>query len=454
MSKPSNATHPTERVWRFFVSIKVTIVLLVLWGLGSVAGTLIPQNAEAWRYVQAYGPETANWLSKLGFFDVYHSTWYSLILLLLILAIVACSLNTLSAKIALAVTQPKTRRVSGTSKHHITRDIPCDDPPTALQALKREMEKDYKNVHVDDSPQEVRLYAHKQAFAHFMVYAVHLGLVIIVLGGVISALFGFEGVMEIPEGESRDVVFKRNESGHAPAALPFALRLDRFELQRFDTGAPKDYVSELTVLDGGQAVKSKRIEVNTPLNVGDYNFYQSSYIEQAALLVTERATGRTAQAVLQPFERRFLADLDLWVRLDTFRVDSQGMSAAVTLARPDGSVQQVTLLPDLEKNRVLQADQPLTVAFAKDRPAYTTGLMVVRDPGALWIWVGSFLMVLGLYLTFYTSHRRLAVQSGGAGVILRGWCQRNPQAFSREIDALIRRAGLPTGDHGAKDSNA
>ena len=42
-------------------------------------------------------------------------------------------------------------------------------------------------------------------------------------------------------------------------------------------GAPKDFKSNLTVIDEGREVRSKVIEVNDPLHHGGYHFYQHSY---------------------------------------------------------------------------------------------------------------------------------------------------------------------------------
>lgn len=43
---------------------------------------------------------------------------------------------------------------------------------------------------------------------------------------------------------------------------------------------PKDYKSELVVMEEGQAVAEKTIEVNDPLHYGGFHFYQSSYDKQ------------------------------------------------------------------------------------------------------------------------------------------------------------------------------
>ncbi len=46
-------------------------------------------------------------------------------------------------------------------------------------------------------------------------------------------------------------------------------------------GQISDYKSDLVILEEGQVVKSKTIEVNHPLHYGGYHFYQSSYDDKA-----------------------------------------------------------------------------------------------------------------------------------------------------------------------------
>jgi cytochrome c biogenesis protein ResB len=44
---------------------------------------------------------------------------------------------------------------------------------------------------------------------------------------------------------------------------------------------PKDYFSDLAVLEGEEVAARKTIEVNHPLHWGGYHFYQAGYDEQA-----------------------------------------------------------------------------------------------------------------------------------------------------------------------------
>ena len=83
-------------IWKFFISVKLTVVLLLTLAATSIIGTLIPQNANPEAYFHAYGPFLYRLFDLLNIFDIYHSWWFQLLLLLLTCNIIACSVERLS----------------------------------------------------------------------------------------------------------------------------------------------------------------------------------------------------------------------------------------------------------------------------------------------------------------------------------------------------------------------
>ena len=75
----------------FFDLLKLTIFLLILLAILSIIGTLITQNATSGEYIQRYGANLYEVLDFFGLFDMYHSWWFSAILLLLVTNLIACS---------------------------------------------------------------------------------------------------------------------------------------------------------------------------------------------------------------------------------------------------------------------------------------------------------------------------------------------------------------------------
>ena len=97
MSKRAGNDGPLDSIWRFFVSVRLTIVLLLTLAATSIIGTLIPQNEAPQAYLQAFGASLYRFFDLLGFLDLYHSWWYQALMLLLALNILVCSIDRLSA---------------------------------------------------------------------------------------------------------------------------------------------------------------------------------------------------------------------------------------------------------------------------------------------------------------------------------------------------------------------
>ena len=80
-------------LYDLFRSLKLTISLLILLAILSIIGTMITQNATRAEYIQRYGIRLYEVLNFFNLFDMYHSWWFSAILLLLVINLITCSLH-------------------------------------------------------------------------------------------------------------------------------------------------------------------------------------------------------------------------------------------------------------------------------------------------------------------------------------------------------------------------
>jgi cytochrome c-type biogenesis protein CcsB len=116
-------------------------------------------------------------------------------------------------------------------------------------------------------------------------YALTHGSMLLILAGALATeLRKVEGQLQIWEGEESSAVVGLVERGTSAeprtvATLPFAVRLDAFEVGYYEgTRRPAQYRSQVVVRDGGRETKAL-IEMNRPLRYGGYTFFQSSYQE-------------------------------------------------------------------------------------------------------------------------------------------------------------------------------
>jgi len=91
---------------------------------------------------------------------------------------------------------------------------------------------------------------------------------------LIGSIFGFDGYVNIPAGESAQQIRLRNKP--QMMQLDFTIRCDDYDESYYETGAPKEFRSSLTILEQGREVLKKDIIVNDPLRYKGISIYQSS----------------------------------------------------------------------------------------------------------------------------------------------------------------------------------
>ena len=112
------------------------------------------------------------------------------------------------------------------------------------------------------------------------VCVLHLSILLILLGALLTMLTGQHGRMMLEPGKPIQTFYEGNATENHPVELPFTLTLDRFEIETYEgSSRPKDYVSYLQLTDGGQQ-KDVVISMNHILKHRHYRFYQSDYDEQ------------------------------------------------------------------------------------------------------------------------------------------------------------------------------
>jgi len=103
--------------------------------------------------------------------------------------------------------------------------------------------------------------------------------------------------------------------------------------------------------------------------------------------------------------------------------------------------------------QVVDQGKPTTIAgltYTFERTRQFTGLIVAHDPGAPFVWMGSTLLVLGLFMVFFFPHRRVWVRirktSRGSEVLCASTMKRDvafkPQFLQLVTD--IQLAGAPS----------
>ncbi len=126
------------------------------------------------------------------------------------------------------------------------------------------------------------------------VPVLHAGILVIVLGGIWSAVQGFGAHLELSEGESYSGAQEKlavDRGKGLPSGLGFTLRLDELEVQVSDSGHLRELWARLSYQTEGGRTGSSITEANRPLKLGIYELSPNNTGGYAAVFERLRSDG-------------------------------------------------------------------------------------------------------------------------------------------------------------------
>lgn len=470
--RDSRFSFSGKRLWRTFSSLKLAVILIIALAVASVLGTLLPQlpsgtaadpKALAQWLTAArdkYGPLASLYWS-LGLFDVFHAPWFLLLLAALTLNTIVCTINRFKA-VWRAVTQVKVHmpdvffeRVPDRATLIAPSPLASACDQEAIAGVRAVLARRRYRVLAQSEGETTYLYADRNRLARFGTLITHISLILILGGALWGGAFGWR---------EDEVVLKPGQAQELGHGLPFQVRCDKFEIQRYPNGMPRDYRGHLVVLEGGREVLRKRVRVNEPLDYRGVSLYLASYgpavrahvtdaSGQPLALQTTSSGGSSTEAILT-----FTGEGDEAYVL----VPSRGLALRVTY--------QPRATPGLEGSPLFvqgfygSQAQPLFAGLVPQGELWTWGdlrfefipdhytvFMAVHDPGFAPLITAGFLMLVGLILSFYFPHYRVWARVTGEGEIrLAGLTDKHQEDFTRHFAALTEEMGKGLGNQGIR----
>jgi cytochrome c biogenesis protein len=460
MKKDKVSGNPFDGLWKFFASVKLTVFLLLTLAVTSVIGTVIPQNENPAAYLHEYGELFYRIFGFLNIFDMYHSWWFQFLIFSLTINIIVCSIERLSSTWKTLFTKNPSFDIAR-FRNASREEFPDNRTPEDLKSkFPPVLSKSFKYVRIEDTEKGFVLFAEKGRWTRFGVYAVHLSVILLLIGGLIGSFFGFEGYANIPEGESVKSIMLRNTGKEQP--LDFEIECVDFSVSFYESGAPKEYLSKLVILENGKPVLTKAIIVNDPLRYRGINIFQSSYgttrPEKVELNFTERETGmiyRLKAAIGEEMdvpEGRGKFVLKEYTNAFNFRGHNLGEAFLGILTPSGGDPTELVIpvnFPSFDKMR--KDDFFISAEVSEKR--YYTGLQITKDPGVPVVYAGFIIMILGCFVAFFMSHQKICVEvvkkGGKSRVTVAGISNKNKtgmQVRTRKISKLLsEKAGILKG---------
>lgn len=431
-------------------SPRLALALIGLMGLFIVVSFLVPQQsvltAEEYRTWAADNRVVASVSEALGADSVFTSWFFIATLALLALNLIFC---TYGRMIRSGTYPPRAPSQASDQAVHFTMD-PSQESDTAFAGLAG------RGWHVDWTDESTWVLWRGRA-GRIGSIVLHLGLLLIMLGGIVSSLTRFSGSMVITEGQTvRDApesyvqVRESPRIGGAFTGARIAMDSIGFTYER---GIVSDAVARMRFAGGDGTWRTDDVRVNYPLHLEGKAYLLEKAGHAVALRITDPAGREALSSIINLGEtgtdgsadeltlgeavvkltlisdkryeggkdpRKFeLNDPRLYVS-----VEGQGVSGAATLA-PGG----------------LAKVDGWVIEF---REARLWNRFMVRADDGRWITFVSFaLIIIGMALRWLDPDAMVVIRRAGSGWTVWGRSRHGDMYVARHIRRLLDQLASP-----------
>ena len=413
-----------QRLWRFFCSVRLALVLILLITAASLAGALIvqapgevlssPLSYDRW--VEGLRPRFGVFtglIDFLGLFRVFGIWWFNVLVSLLVLNLAVCTINRFPA-IWRTARHPAVKPGQGFfergryrawfTSSGLSQQEAAD---VAVKALRRQ----HYQVIIGSEPDSTHIYAERNRYTRFGTFLTHGGIILAIAAALWGNWAGFsENALTVPDGSVREV-------GHG---TELSVLNEGFIEEDYPDGRPKDFRSDLVIYEKGIEVKRQTIRVNQPLEYNGVRFHQSFFGNAVVMRVRDIANDKLLfeDGVALAYRNKIYGEarpMGFFTLFDgrlTVDVVSTAQDAADSFIRPGEVVIVVYRSGDSARwvSEKLVQREPLEIAgleFTFLREKQFTGLSVVKNPGIQLFWLATALIVLGMCVVLYFPHRRV-----------------------------------------------
>ncbi len=404
--------------------------MIILLSLVLIIGSLIDQSDTMLQYKELYGPAWFNILYSLGFLNIFDSWYFIGLSVLFLINLTVCSIDRLPKRIK-GIIAPETsfneifnKNLTKAKYYKLTS---LKDKNTVLSETKKLFSKKFgKPVEKSDNGGS-ELYFSKNAALRLSPYIIHLSIIIILIGVMLSVTLGYRAYVNIDEGQTVHHAFllKNNQ----PVRLPFGIRLDRYVTKYYPDGIPKSYISTLSITKKHVRVLTKKIRVNHPLRYEHHTIYQASfghYKPDAVKLITinmhniQKNKTQKPEVIYAEVGKLYKSPVkNLRIKLMLIKNTQRKTGIFplyLSVYKPNDKKPVKNILFSVVK--VAGRKTPLVFTKYSDtafvfggiKGYFFSGLEITKNAYTWVVWTGSIIMMIALFFAFFFNAKELWIK--------------------------------------------
>ncbi|WP_245569637.1 cytochrome c biogenesis protein ResB [Gordonia shandongensis] len=285
---------PLRKAWRGLTSMRTALALLFLLALAAIPGALLPQRdlneGKTLEYIADKGT-VGEWMDRLQLFDVFSSSWFTAIYVLLFVSLVGClTPRTWEHYKALRTAPVKAPRNLRRMPRHISETVD-GEPELIAERIEKNLRGWRTTVRTvepsDRYPRgAVEVSAEKGYLREFGNLVFHFALLALLITIAVGKLWGYEGTRSlVADGEqvmcnTSTAVYDSFRSGamvDGTGMDPFCIRVDHFDADFLPSGQPAMYDAKMRYTTDVSAPPDEwdttQVQVNRPLRIAGSRVY-------------------------------------------------------------------------------------------------------------------------------------------------------------------------------------
>jgi cytochrome c biogenesis protein len=381
-----------QKIFQLVADLRFSIFILLFISFCSIIGTVIEQDQSIEVYKQNYpltnpvfGFLTWDRILQFGFDHVYQTWWFFLLIFLFGLSLISCTfLQQLpSLKIARRCQFFRTTR-----QFYLLKISTILNHFSFNKLLSRIQNNQYSIFQ-----QKNIAYCYKGLIGRIAPIMVHLSIILILIGTIISSLFGFKAQEIVPKTENFHIQNIVN-SGQFTIIPKIPTRINDFWITYTKNKTIAQFYSDISVLDNqGNEVTRKTISVNSPLIYHGVYYYQTDWN-----LIGLRFQTKKNEIIQYPLINIRNNQSKVW--LTWISKNNQQLLAIIDNLEGYCSFYSETgnFLGNIELNETRNFKRSIMLLEILS----STGLQIKTDPGIPIIYGGFFFLMFSTLISYIT----------------------------------------------------
>ena len=384
-----------QKIFRLLADLRFSIFTLLLISGCSIIGTVIEQDQSIEIYKINY-PLTnpvfgfLSWdrILYFGFDHVYQTWWFLSLIFLFGCSLVICSFLQQLPSLKIARRCQFFRTNSSFYKLNNYTILTKPSFSKILDGIKMENYSIFQQKNI--------IYSYKGLIGRIAPIIVHFSMILVLVGTVISSLFGFKAQEIVPKTENFHI---QNilSNGRLTIIPQNSARVNDFWITYTKNKTVSQFYSDISILNtNGNEIKRKTISVNYPLVDKGVYYYQTDWN-----LIGLRFKTNTNQVIEYPLVNVFPNQEKIWltwISNNQFKQNGiilliDNLEGYCSIYSDDGQ-----FLGNIEINEALDFNQNITLLEILS----STGLQIKIDPGIPLIYLGFFFLMISTLMSYIT----------------------------------------------------